>query len=277
MNGTAEAAPLVLQLNLPWDLEVFCRIPGGSSTLFKHYSRVYKTTRVGTGKEKKCHSSPEVSLQSTAPRWRAGSPARLVIVNSVPPRWSPALCPSRGHFPRHPREKQHPGGTEAAATARSALRDNPPPACAPSGQGRTGLPARIAGPPRTGPATGGSAVRGGAGRRRARVAAAAAAAQPRPAALPGGGRLAGRGDGEQEHGLSPGLSPAASRPPLPGSSEATTDPAARLPRLTEARRDALPPPDACSPRPAARAVVAFLEKLGRGRERKGGGKGEGRD
>lgn len=59
--------------------------------------------------------------------------------------------------------------------------------------------------------------------------------------------------------------------PLPGSPEATTARQRGSPALTEVRRDALPPPAACSPRPAARAIVAFLEKLGRGKER-----GEGR-
>lgn len=232
--------------------------------------------RAGTGREKKCHRSPGVSLQTRAPR-SAGRLPSPPTVNSVPPRWSPGLCPSRVPVPRHPREKQRPGGTEVARGAPVREQRLPAPPCAGTtrppalppgraGQGWAHRKDRGAGPHRTGYRR----LRG-AGSRRARVAPAAA--HPRPAALPGGGRLAGRGDGEPEHGLPfiPPPPPRLSRPPLPGSSEATTDPAARLPRPYRGAQGCAPSAGRLQPPSRRPGSCSFFGEAGK-RERKRGGR-----
>lgn len=143
---------------------------------------------------------------------------------------------------------------------------DPRPSALPRGRAGQG-PARITGPARTGTAPGGSAAANAPRSRDPQRPASPPRRRRASPARPAGGRLSAQGRPPGARAIVSPPSPAL----LPGSPEATTARQRGSPALTEVRRDALPPPAACSPRPAARAIVAFLEKLGRGKER-----GEGR-
>lgn len=227
-----------------------------------------QTMRVGIGREvPQVPVSPSSELHAR----RAGSPAGLELPRSG--RSGPGgSVPPRCFCPRHPRKNQRParhgGGTSAGEPSpRSARAPGPPPICAPPGQGR--VPPGLRGRPAPARPLAAPLPRGlrDPGSRSSRWAPAARRRRASPA-RPARGRLSARRDGHPEHEQS-FLPP--SPAPLPGSPEATTARQRASPALTEVRRDALPPPAACSPRPAARAIVVFLEKLGRGKER-----GEGR-
>lgn len=200
-----------------------------SSTPLQTLQPAVQTIQGGTGREKKVPQLP-ISLQIRAPRsagWLPGPVAvgPVPLLCSVPPG---CLCPRR---PRKKKRPARPGGgtghtSAGAPTLRSARAQ--------------GLSAHL-----RSPRVGGSASPGTAG-----------PGELPPPSIPGPPRSREAG-GSQDTGTANrstinrfSLSPA----PLPESPERTTARQRSSSALTEARRDALLPPDACSPRPATRRL-----------------------
>lgn len=222
--------------------------------------------RVGIGREEpqppvSPAQSPTLCALAPQPGWSYPGPAE-VVPRALPLRGAPALATQA--------KKQHParhgGGTSAGAPNPRSARAQGPPAHLRSpgaGQSRAGYRNdRGAGPHRHGLRQLRSVRRAPAARRRR-------ASPTRPARR----RLTARRDGHPEHERS--LLPLV---PLPCPGPRRRPPPARQRgslALTEVRRDALPPPAACSPRPAARAIVAFWRSWEEGKKggREGGGKG----
>lgn len=221
-----------------------------------------------------------VSLHIRAPH-SAGWLSRPVIVNPVPPRWSPWLRPSGVPLPSPPRRQE--ASREPRRWHRTHQRGSTDPPLRPCARtprpselapARSGTPAGVAGPAHAGPATGGSvAAEGPRSGEPQGPESPPTAAHPRPAPLPGGGRLSGRRDGEPEHDQS-FLPPAPL--PCPGPQEGTTDPAARLPGAYRGAQGCAPSAGRLRPPSRSPGGCSFFGEAGKRERKKGGREGGGK-